>query len=1179
MTPRVSEVLADLRRRLRRGIVVRGLCWTLAVVLGGLAVAGGVDVWLHVDHGWLRLVLVGMVLGGAALTAYLQLWRPLAGRWDDETLALLVERMRPEYRDRLANAVAVWTSDDASGRGAASLRRQAVALAEASLDWQLARQLPQRWLAAAGGGALLAVFVALGGWLLAAPETLGLALERQWQPFDGPDWPRMTVLMLLDEHLEPLAGDHRRWPAEEPLTIYVANRKGNLPDDLQLEVQTDAQPIEAVAWTETTLRDARGREQTLAVATLTPHPGRLSLRPRGGDDDTQSWQSFDVRPAPRLEQFEIEIIPPPYTGLPTILEQRTSAHVEGLIGSSVTLRARANVPLASVQLERDGMPPQPLILESDQRGCTVELKLTDEGRSSFWFELRDEYGVSSTRPIKYELRGRRDQPPQVTLEHPVPETNVTAVAQLPLVAQCSDDIGLSEVQLVVTNLVRGGAIPPVSLVPADQVVSPEAAHKSIFISFDWSLDTLTLQPGMQVEYQVEAVDNREPDPQRTRSQSQSLRIVTAEEKRREIAGLQAGMAQLVGRIGEQLERATQQCRELDTQWRIAGQLRELDRQTLDELEQQPRRSLADLTDARVGLAMQIERVRNELRWNRLDDAATTARMQRLTAHLQPLVMDQLPRLRQHAALLHGLMSPLVAARNDAADAAEPFAVAAAFTHVADDQGAVERTLAAMQFELQDWRQRLDSQQVLDELLTLQQQLHSETKGLSAQTLSRLPEDLSPQQQADLASLADRQREMGKTVQRMLTNAGSTDDRSAAAENAESFPPEVSDGRLLAWMRQAADFVAANQLSQAGEQQAQILKTLAAALDQQTVVNNGDPQQLLELLDRLRTAVDELQQRQTDLQRQTESLRPASADPSDLEQLETLQKQHVSMTEALEGLASQLQRQLLTAAAREAGQAASHSRGAQQALARSQREEVAELQQRVSDDLSRLAEELRKEQQQAESRQQANWLMPLMDGLPPLRASALSLADETEAVEAERAAAGRWGRGLLKRLQNLTAQQEQTVRELRELESRSGALDLVQAQLRAAADELSQATNQLQLRDTGRTTSAHQHAAAERLELLITSLQPPKAGGPGTSGPTASDSAATAELNFVELRLLRTLQADLLRRTEEWHQQLDAGKPTSEEASVLSGLADEQADLGERAARLWQKLQSPATGKE
>lgn len=1167
----LSTTLLAFRRRLRRVIWLRGAAAALLVLCGGITLLAVADAAWRIEPPVVRAGGLLAVCAAALWTLHRLLVRPLQGSWDDVSLALLIERLRPAQRDRLASAAQF----AAGGPAVGDIRMVSQAVQQAQVELEGASPMPliDRGPAVRAALLLLTLLSIPGLWLWRSPTEAALALERQVAPFTAAGWPRTTRLVLLTETLAPLASPLAPIAADEPLTIYLGNALGELPGDVRLARVGDTGEPEAIELTRTQLRDLRGVERTVAVATLLPAAGRLRLTARGGDDvPGQNWE-FDVRSAPRLERYHIRVTPPAYSGLPVVEEQRAAGHVEGLVGSSVVLWAESNVALSEAWFHRDGQPPL-AALEPDGR-VRARFEIEAEGRATAWFELRDDLGIAAARPPRIEIRGRRDQPPTVHWLQPGGPLTALPGAVLPLQVQCHDDLGVAGLVLEWTE--HGASAPRSINWPEDGAdAAPDDPRQ-----FDWPLAGLQLHPGASGECAVVVLDSRLPEAQRTSTPPLPLRIVSLAEKRREIDEQQAGLAHLLDRLLQRQGEATESLQTICTQWDIAGTLRTSELAILPALDQERRRLLVDLTDGRVGFHGQLGRIRDQLEWNRIIDPAVSERLTRLARQLEELVSRTLPLLgRELATALQVLDSAAGPGADGAAPAAlmDESAVAGALSRVQRAQAAAVATLSAMRQELSDWRRQLDSSRTLEELLSRQQSLQERTAALNRETFSRALADLSPQQQADLFNTAEGQRRLAATLAELL--APTTTDVIAAHDSShDALPAAIQDGSLAALMTSAAGSIALNQLGTALTAQAEIIAALTAALELTTTTPPSSPDQLLAIVQEARRRTEQLQQRLADLREQTQQLPPRSEDAAWREQLQMLQRGHERVSAELADLEQRLQRRLLTKAARTARRAAAHSRAAQLALTDLQRDGADAAQQQGLAALGELAEELTELETAAERDHLAVLWSTLAEDLRPIQIKQLELLQQVEALEVERGATARLSRNLLQRLASLVRDQRQLESELRRQVERTSGLGLVQGVLAASAEQAAAATHQLEERSTDARATGPQRVVLERLKLLLEALEgsAPAAGENGET-PSAAEQGHLASLQ--ELRLLRLLQRDLHVRTQALQSRGTYGTSGANESlpPELETLVREQAALAARAEEILTLLRATPDGQ-
>src|SRR5436309_41307 len=124
--------LAKLRRRLRLVTTVRGSCWTLAVLVGALALACLLDILVYRVlglelPGLIRGLFLAATLAGTGLVGYVWLLRPLSHQLNDLSLALRVEAEYPILNDALASTVEFLQNSGTPDRTVSpTLKREAV---------------------------------------------------------------------------------------------------------------------------------------------------------------------------------------------------------------------------------------------------------------------------------------------------------------------------------------------------------------------------------------------------------------------------------------------------------------------------------------------------------------------------------------------------------------------------------------------------------------------------------------------------------------------------------------------------------------------------------------------------------------------------------------------------------------------------------------------------------------------------------------------------------------------------------------------------------------------------------------------------------------------------------------------------------------------------------------------
>ena len=182
--------LADLRRRWRRQVLLRGVCGGLAVVLAGAIVFGLLDYAIHLPALVRAVVLVGLVAAGAR--EIIRVARQLPGLHDDLAIALRVEDHFPALNDALASTIQFEHQPDGSTELQDATRHYAIREAHDCDFRELLDGRPAR-RALLGLVAALTVLVPVA---LFFPRPTVSAVVRLLDPFGDHPWPLKTNLTI-----------------------------------------------------------------------------------------------------------------------------------------------------------------------------------------------------------------------------------------------------------------------------------------------------------------------------------------------------------------------------------------------------------------------------------------------------------------------------------------------------------------------------------------------------------------------------------------------------------------------------------------------------------------------------------------------------------------------------------------------------------------------------------------------------------------------------------------------------------------------------------------------------------------------------------------------------------------------------------------------------------------------
>jgi len=249
----------------------------------------------------------------------------------------------------------------------------------------------------------------------------------------------------------------------------------------------------------------------------------LHFVPWGFDDNSPSLRSGEqigFKPLdsleshtdiPRLLGTDISLRPPSYTQLPRI--RTTDPNIRAVAGSSIRWTLDFEGDLQRVYLDRMG---EIFPLEQKDGKFSLELPLVSSGFYSFGFvdskgqahgsDLYSQEAVPDTPP-KIEI----GELPQYSYFEPLDQKSIG------LKPRISDDFGVTDAFIVATVSKGSGE----SVKFREEVIRFEGTlpvgTKGTMLERNLNLDSLGMDPGDELYFHIVALDNREPEPNSTRS--------------------------------------------------------------------------------------------------------------------------------------------------------------------------------------------------------------------------------------------------------------------------------------------------------------------------------------------------------------------------------------------------------------------------------------------------------------------------------------------------------------------------------------------------------------------------------------------------------------------------------------------------------------------------------------
>lgn len=683
----VMELLDELRRRIRWYVVLEGLAMLVVWLVLAFWVGLALD-YLPVLVGasemprQARAVLLTIAAIGALWVVFWYVLRRVFRSFRNTSLALLIERQFPTFRDSLVTtvelgeagempvdqfdreAIALATASLGTGELSNQMRARTVELATSSIrDVNLSRVFSYRPLISKLFMAILAVSSMLVFGVLGR-ESLAIGAQRLLLMSDAP-WPRRTQIELVGFDENGL----RKIARGTDLVVRVradANREYPPPELCSILYETNDGDRGRVNMS----RDGSVREgYQYYVFNGKPFKNVLDdirFDVIGGDYRLRD-QRLQVVLSPVVTAVQLRAELPEYTGL-LPREEAWAPGTQLPIGSRVTARIQASKPLVSATI-RDVDSAEELQFDFADQPTTELIHNVDSltGRVAVTVSMVDTDGIPSQEPFLLSIGAVEDVIPTVDVQLRGIGSSITSVARLPIEGTVKDDYQLQRAWYSVRvgeldrefELANAAELKDASLDLREEA----AAEKE---------NPLQLNPQDRVVFSVKASDkyNLGGETHVGSSEPVTLTVVRPDELLAILDGRELGLR----RRFEQIRTEMMQSR--DSLLRLRGSFRddasesddadpsvdpEIASRNLDELRdrwaswahQKSEQTVSEVD----GVALSFEDIREELINNRVDSTERKSRLEeQIIAPLRQIADVMLPELRAAIGELRGAMS-------------------------------------------------------------------------------------------------------------------------------------------------------------------------------------------------------------------------------------------------------------------------------------------------------------------------------------------------------------------------------------------------------------------------------------------------------------------------------------------------------------------------------------------
>ncbi|RKY69251.1 MAG: hypothetical protein DRQ02_01635 [Candidatus Latescibacterota bacterium] len=624
----LNRHLLSLRRRWRVTKCLRGL--SLAVLF---FLSSGLLFTLTESIFWfspsVRTVLALVVVAGSGLVFLIYGIMPLFRQGGLEYFALAVENHFSQFKQRLIGALQLWEkrTENRQLYSQEMIEQTVLQADQIARNIDLHRVIDKKPLFKS-----LEAAVAIGclwiSLLLAFSPSLKQALGRCLSPSTSFVRPPEVTIQVFPGDTAVARGEDLK------IEIVLA---GRIPPEVNLFSRRLSSPLKQ--WSETTLRTNSADSDTL-YCTFDKLRDSLAYYIRAGRSQSRLFRA-KVYELPMVKEIFLQYQFPAYTRLASRVE--STGHISAVVGTKVSFKILANIPLKKARLVFDHQPP--LRLEVDHRVAKTELLVTEDDR--YYVELTDTSGRHNRQPIHYRIEAIPDKSPAVRIIQPGKDTDLAQDMLLPLVVEAVDDFGFSKMAL----LFHQTGADSLSL-HEEQIPISSTSDTRVEEHYIWDLAHLNLLPGDSVVYQVRVYDNDSlTGPKSALSRRLTVRFPSIEEIFKESEEEQSKQIAAMEEIVEQLQTSRKRLEELrrkalKNQTLSWGEKREL--QTAIETQTRIATELSRISE-------QIDQISQQLQKRDLITLETVRKLEQLRQLLEQTIT---PEMKKALEGLHKAMEQL-----------------------------------------------------------------------------------------------------------------------------------------------------------------------------------------------------------------------------------------------------------------------------------------------------------------------------------------------------------------------------------------------------------------------------------------------------------------------------------------------------------------------------------------
>lgn len=615
-TRAIREKIKSFQRKYYLNLFIRGAILTISIVLGYFVTASLLEHNLWLSQ-WARLLIfiTFFVVAGICVVRFLRQplqWWIVRRGLNDEQSARLIGKHMPTVKDRLVNLIQLTASPKKSDLAVASVQQKVREFEPLSFEAIVDLSENKRHLKylAIPVGLLLLIMVINPG--------------------------------ILTHSTERIVHFNRAYAPEAPFSFDVVNEKlvAFYNEDFTLRVKLTGKALPGDAY-------LVSRNQRLKLVPVAPGEFEYTL------ERVQQPLNFQIEAAgffsggyrletvnrPELTRFNVELEYPRY--LRRNNEKFTNAgNLEVPEGTNIRWKLNtAYADKATIQFRSD--TAQYDFKKTETQSFAFDRKFYSPDNYEIKLENRNS---NNKERIAYGIHVIKDQYPQIVVNN---MKDTVLYSRILLGGMVSDDHGVTRLSLnfSVRNEDQEELVKESVKLP----VTKNQLQQSFF--YNWSIDSLKLKPGDQLQYSLQVWDNDGVNGSKsTRSATYTFLVPTADNLVSQISRSQKSAEQQISKsaenaskLQEQIEQAQQRLKgKQSLDWQDKKMLEDIIRQKqgLDEMVEQLKQQNKLLEEKKNAFTEQDERIREKaLQIQKLMDELLDEETRKLFEELQELLKE------------------------------------------------------------------------------------------------------------------------------------------------------------------------------------------------------------------------------------------------------------------------------------------------------------------------------------------------------------------------------------------------------------------------------------------------------------------------------------------------------------------------------------------------------------